>query len=167
MRVLPLLLAGLLPSPVALAHDYHQGDLHIDQPWSRPTPPGTGMGVGYLTITNNGSQAVTLVGAASPRAERVTIHETTEQDGMMGMQLLEGGLSIPAGAAVELKPHSYHLMLEQLRQPLKEGESIPLELDFEGAEDITVELKVESLDSDMTDDHTSHGNGANHSGMKH
>lgn len=172
MRVLPLLLAGLLASPVALAHDYHQGDLHIDHPWSRPTPPGAGMGVGYLTITNNGNADVTLVGAASPRAERVTIHETTEQGGMMRMQPIEGGLSIPAGAAVELKPHSYHLMLEQLGQPLKEGESIPLTLDFEGAEDMTVELKVESLDGGMVkgqkmEDHSGHGTGAHHSGMKH
>ena len=172
MRVLPFLLAGLLASPVALAHDYHQGDLYIDHPWSRPTPPGAGMGVGYLTITNNGNQPVTLVGAASPRAERVTIHETTEHDGMMRMQPIEGGLSIPAGASVELKPHSYHLMLEQLVEPLKEGESIPLELDFEGAEDMTVELKVESLDGGMVkgqnmEDHSGHGTGADHSGMKH
>ena len=168
MRVLPFLLAGLLASPVALAHDYRQGDLHINHPWSRPTPPGVGMGVGYLTITNNGDQPVKLVGASSPRAAKVTIHETTHNDGLMQMQPIDGGLTIPASESVELKPHSFHLMLEQLTSPLTEGESIPLTLDFDAVDDATVELKVESLDGgDAMDDHSSHGAEANHSGMKH
>jgi copper(I)-binding protein len=168
MRVLPFLLAGLLASPVAVAHDYHRGGLHIDHPWSRPTPPGTGTGVGYLTITNNSDQAVTLIGATSPRAERVTIHQTTHHDGLMRMQPINRGLTIPVGQSVEFKPHSYHLMLEQLKEPLAEGESIHLVLDFDGADDMTVELKVESLDGgDAMDDHSSHGAEANHSGMKH
>jgi copper(I)-binding protein len=151
--ILPAFITG------ALAHEYSHGNVDIDHPWSRPTPPGTPMGVGYLVITNHSDTDITLVSASTPRAGRVSIHETLMKDGVMRMQSLKGGLAIPAGEVVELKPHSYHLMLEKLVEPLKEGESIPLRLEFEGADAMDVELSVESLDADMGQkdmDHSGH-----------
>lgn len=142
----------------ALAADHgqshNQGAIQIDHPWSRPTPPGTPMGVGYMTITNSSEQDITLVAAESPRAGHVSIHQTSVHESMMRMQPVKSGLTIPAGATVELKPRSYHLMLEQLPQPLVEGEMIPLRLDFEGADDIDIELMVQPLDGGMTMDHS-------------
>ena len=84
-------------------------------------------------------------GASTPRAIRVSIHETRMKEDVMSMQWLESGLTIPAGETVELKPNSYHLMLEKLAEPLKAGESIPLTLQFEGAEKMQIELKVQFL----------------------
>lgn len=153
-------LALALVAPTTLAQ-YSQGPVKVDHPWSRPTPPGTPMGVGYLNISNSGSSDITLVGAATPRAGSVSIHETSMHDGVMRMAPVKGGLLIPAGTTVELKPHSFHLMLEKLKTPLREGESIPLSLRFEGAGDMQVELTVESLDgqADKTEkmDHSGHG----------
>ncbi len=142
-----------------VAHEYSRGEVEIDHPWSRPTPPGAAMGVGYLVIRNHGSGDITLVGASTPRANNVSIHETRVSEGVMQMQQLENGLGIAAGEAVELKPHSYHLMLEKLAKPLKEGEKISLTLEFEGAEAMNVELNVQSLDADMSEpemDHSEH-----------
>lgn len=135
-------------------HSDKQSAIQIDQPWSRPTPPGTPMGVGYMVITNSGDQDITLVGVESPRAGRVSIHESLMHEGMMRMQPLKDGLIIPAGGAVELKPHSYHLMLEQLPQALVEGEKIPVRLDFDGADALDIELMVRPLDGGMTMDHS-------------
>lgn len=158
-----LLASATLCIPVmAASHDHHshhghgqpQGPIQIDRPWSRPTPPGTPMGVGYMEITNSGDQDITLVAADSPRAGHVSIHESLMHNGMMRMQPLKDGLAIPAGGTVELKPHSYHLMLEQLPQPLVEGEKIPVRLDFDGAEAMDIELKVRPLDGSMTMDHS-------------
>ncbi|MFL1455878.1 copper chaperone PCu(A)C [Marinobacter sp. GN3S48] len=142
-----LLLAcsALMTTPV-MAHDYTRGTVKIDHPWSRPTPPGMPMGVGYMAITNNGTSDITFTSARTPRAKEVSIHESRMTDGVMSMRTLENGLIIPAGETVELKPHSYHLMLEKLKGPLKEGESIPLTVSFDGAETMDVELNVESLD---------------------
>ncbi|HLT14313.1 MAG TPA: copper chaperone PCu(A)C [Marinobacter sp.] len=158
-----LLACATLATPV-LAADH--GDSHsyvqIDNPWSRPTPPGTPMGVGYLAITNNGDQDITLVAAQSPRAGHVSIHETSMHEGVMRMQPVKGGLAIPAGETVELKPRSYHLMLEQLPQPLVEGEKIPVQLDFDGADDMDIELVVQPLDGTPVD-HSK----MDHSKMKH
>ncbi|MBE0487407.1 copper chaperone PCu(A)C [Marinobacter sp.] len=135
-------------------HSQGQNSIQVNQPWSRPTPPGTPVGVGYLVITNSGDQDVTLIAAESPRAGRVSIHETRMHQGMMRMQPLKDGLTVPAGGSVELKPHSYHLMLEQLAQPLVEGEAIPVRLDFDVAEAMDIELKVRSLDNDTAIDHS-------------
>lgn len=142
-------LALALVAPAAMAHDYSQGPVTVDHPWSRPTPPGTPMGVGYMSISNNGSSDITLVGAATPRAGNVSIHETSMHDGVMRMAPVKEGLPIPAGTTVELKPHSFHLMLEKLESPLREGESIPLTLRFEGAQEMQVELNVEPLDGEV------------------
>lgn len=153
------ILAGTL-STNALANEYTEGNVTVAHPWSRPTPPGVPMGVGYMAITNGGDSDITFTSADTPRAENVSIHESTVKDGNMSMRPLKEGLAIPAGKTVELKPHSYHLMLEKLKGPLKEGESIPLTLTFEGAADIDVELSVEPLDGSMQ----KKDNGMDHSG---
>lgn len=133
----------------AMAHDYSSDTLAIDHPWSRPTPPGVPMGVGYMVIANHSDSDITLTSATTPRAKNVSIHESRMTDGTMSMRPLKGGLVIPAGETVELKPHSYHLMLEKLDGPLREGEHIPLTMSFDGADSIDVMLHVEPLDGDM------------------
>lgn len=140
----------------AMAHEYVNESVHIDHPWSRPTPPGTPMGAGYLMIKNTSDADITLVGAETPRAGNVSIHESMMHDGMMSMQPLKGGLTVPAGETVKLKPHGYHLMLEKLTGPLAEGERIPLTLEFEGADSIEVELTVKPLDGDASHGHMEH-----------
>lgn len=144
-----LIACSTLIATPALAHDYTTGTVTIDHPWSRPTPPGVPMGVGYMAITNHGDSDITFTSATTPRAESVSIHESTMNDGTMSMRPLKDGLTIPAGETVELKPHSYHLMLEKLEGRLKEGERVPLTVNFEGAETMEVELNVEPLDGGM------------------
>ena len=104
------------------ANEHAHGGVVIEHPWSRPTPPGTPMGVGYLVIRNHSDRDITLISASTPRADHVSIHETLMKDGVMRMEPLDDGLAISAGEAVELKPLSYHFMLEKLTAPLKEGE---------------------------------------------
>jgi len=165
-RLMALCLLVALVAPVAHAHTYHHGDLIIDHPWSRPTPPGTPMGVGYMSITNKGTDDAVLESAQSPRAGHVSIHESYMHEGIMRMQPVRGGLVIPAGETVELKPHSYHLMLEQLPEPLQEGEQIPVVLRFRGMEPVQVKLTVESLDASPAMDHGHHMEPVDHKDHK-
>jgi copper(I)-binding protein len=66
------------------------------------------------------------------------------EGGVMRMRAVAGGLELPAGKAVELKPGGYHVMLMDLKQPLNAGDVVPVTLVFEGADKKreTVELKV-------------------------
>ncbi|MFM9827877.1 MAG: copper chaperone PCu(A)C [Sphingomonas sp.] len=138
------LTAAIIAAPLG-AHDFTVGALKIGHPWSRETAPGQSAGGGFLTITNNGKQADRLISAASPAAEQVQIHTVSMTGGVMRMRELPGGLEIPAGATVTLKPGGYHIMLVGLKAPLKQGTMVPAELRFQRAGKISIQFKVEAI----------------------
>jgi len=139
--VLALSLGG-----AALAHDYKAGPLKIEHPWSRATPGGAKVGGGYLVIENTGSTADRLVSASVPSiSDRAEFHEMAINNGVMTMRPLDSGVTIAPGAKVEFKPGGYHIMFMELKQPLKQGESIKGTLTFEKAGSVDVEFKVEAI----------------------
>lgn len=130
------LLAAALLSGAALAHDFKAGDLRIDHPYATPTRPGlkTG-GVYFRGIKNTGTQPDRLLSASTPRAGVVEIHRMQMDGDVMRMRAVPA-LDLPAGAEVPLRhgrPDGYHLMLLDLKQPLKDGERFPIRLMFERA----------------------------------
>lgn len=114
----------------------------ITDPWSRETAEGQNAGGAFMTIANTGTAADRLTGGSSPVAGRVEIHTMTMEDDVMRMRQLEDGLEIPAGGNVTLKPGSFHVMLMDLKQPLKAGEAVPLTLTFAGAGPVETALEV-------------------------
>ena len=136
----------LLPG-LASAHGFKLGDLEIGHPWSRATPPGAKVAGGYLTVTNHGTVPDRLVSVSSEIAGKAEVHEMAVKDGVMTMHPVDGGLEIPAGGKVELKPGGYHLMLMGLKQPTREGETFPATLTFEKAGSVTVEFQVEGMNA--------------------
>jgi copper(I)-binding protein len=72
--------------------------------------PGKSMSAGYLSITNNTSDAVTISQVESTEFESVEIHESVLQDGIAKMQQLSE-LTIPAKSTIKLEPGGKHLML--------------------------------------------------------
>jgi len=140
----------------------HVSGVMVEHGWSRPTPPGAAVGVGYMVIHNHTDAAVRLTGATSEVATQVSMHETVADNGMMRMKPLPDGLSIDSGQSVEFKPLSYHLMLEGLKQPLKVGQKIPVTLNFERIPAQNAVLDVRSLDDAGEDDV-----GMDHSTMNH
>ncbi len=129
----------------ALAQTVTAGSIQIEQPWARATPPGAQVGGGYVTITNNGTEPETLLGGSSPVAEKVEVHEMSVENGVMKMRPLPDGLEIKPGETVSLAPGGYHLMLIDLKEPLKQGEQVPATLKFAKAGDVPVMLSVESI----------------------
>ncbi len=134
------------------------GNLEISGGFSRATLPNAPVGGGYLTITNKGSEADRLVGAASPVAGVTQIHEMKMEGDLMKMNEVPDGVEIPPGATVTLKPGGLHIMFMQLTGPLVEGTSIPLTLTFEKAGSVEVQLSVESpAAKGPAEDHSAHG----------
>ena len=119
--------------------------LTIEQPWSRATPGGAKVAGGFLTIRNAGPAPDRLVGGSTGIAGRVEIHETTMADGISRMRELDQGIAVSPGGAVELKPGGYHLMFQDLKQPLKEGDRFTAILRFEHAGERPVEFRVEGV----------------------
>jgi len=129
----------------ALADEVKAGDLVITQAWSRATPGGAKVAGGYLTIQNKGSAADRLVGGAADVADKVQVHEMATTNGVMTMRPLDKGLSIEPGKTVNLAPGGYHLMLLDLKSPLKQGDKVPVTLEFEKAGKVKLSLDVQGV----------------------
>jgi len=117
-------------------------DLAVAHPWSRVTPPGVTIGVGYLEIVNTGP-ADRLLSVSSPRAERVEIHESRMEAGMQSMHQ-SATLPIAAHSQTRLAPGGLHLMLIGIKRPLLAGEQVPLMLMFERGGHVMTALVVEA-----------------------
>jgi len=101
--------------------------ISISEAWARATVPGQVVGAAYLSIA--AKQDIRLDAVTTPVAESVEIHTMQIQQGVMRMRMLEK-LDIPAGKKVTLAPGQTHLMLIDLKSPLKAGENITLQLSF-------------------------------------
>jgi len=129
----------------AHAQEIKAGDLVITQPWSRATPGGAKIAGGFLTIENKGAAPDRLIGGSGDFAGKVEIHEMAMNNGVMTMRPLDKGLAIEPGKTDKLAPGGFHLMLMDLKNPLKQGEKVPLELQFEKAGKVTVSLDVQGV----------------------
>ncbi|MBS0440470.1 MAG: copper chaperone PCu(A)C [Proteobacteria bacterium] len=109
--------------------------------WVRSTVEPQKATGAFMQITS--PQGGKLVGAQSPVAGVTEVHEMAMEGNVMKMRAVSA-LELPAGKAVELKPGGYHVMLMDLKQALKAGETVPLTLTVEGKDGKreSVELKL-------------------------
>ncbi|MFT3818170.1 MAG: copper chaperone PCu(A)C [Rubrivivax sp.] len=139
MKPIRLIAAALA---LAAATAAAQAQTTVKDAWVRGTVPqqkATGL---FARITS--AAGGKLVAARSPVAGVVEIHEMSMDGNVMKMRALGGGLELPAGKTVELKPGGYHMMLLDLKQPLKEGDTVPVTLVVESKDgkQETIELKA-------------------------
>ncbi|WP_373975644.1 copper chaperone PCu(A)C [Chitinibacter sp. SCUT-21] len=139
-------LALMLTMGTALAHDYQVGELKIGHPWTRATAPAAKMGGVFLSVNNLGAEGDTLLKAESTVAELTELHKMEMVDGVMKMRQMTS-ITIPAKGELKLSPGGLHIMLINLKQPLQEGEKIPLKLTFAKAGVVEVKVKVEAMGS--------------------
>ncbi len=119
----------LTPWLLALVGATASAQTTVKDAWVRGTvaqQKATGL---FAQITS--VQGGKLVSASSPVAGVVEIHEMSMDGNVMKMRAV-AALDLPAGKAVELKPGGYHVMLMDLKQPLKDGEAVPVILVVEG-----------------------------------
>jgi len=155
----PTRLALLAIAPLALAACGGDDPITIEGQWARTSPAMASMGAAYMDITS--SEGDQLVGVSVPAsiAARAEIHEMVpadmdhsmdesmddgEMDMDMGAMVMQQimALDLPAGETVSLEPGGYHVMLIDLAEPLAEGDTFNVTLDFAEADDVTVEVVV-------------------------
>jgi periplasmic copper chaperone A len=115
----------LFVSAVLVSFSVHAANIRVEAPWARATAPGQPVGGAFMKLTSDASAQ--LIGASSPVAGTVQIHMMKMQDGVMIMRELKS-LPLPRGKTVELAPGGYHIMLMDLKQPLRAGENLPITL---------------------------------------
>ena len=142
-------LAALLTLAVigsAAAHGGRAGDIEIVHPFATPSLAGTTNGSAYLaSLDNTGTVGDKLLRASSPAAERVELHSmAVDAQGVMRMREVVA-IDIAPKASVKMRPGmGLHLMLIGLKQPLKEGASFPMTLEFERGGKVEVKVVVQT-----------------------
>lgn len=134
-------IAGLLFAVSAPA----AGTVSIENAWARATAPGQRVSGGYLSLLNAADRPDQLLGASSPVAGEVQIHQTSMDGGVMRMRHLPDGIELPANGRIEFKPGGAHLMFMQLRGPLEAGATFPVQLRFRDAGTVDVAFRVQGV----------------------
>ena len=113
----------------------------VKDPWVRATVPEQRATGAFMQLTS--PAGARLVEARSPAAKTVEIHEMAMVDNVMKMRAVPG-VDLPAGKPVDLKPGGYHVMLIDVKSQIKDGDSVPITLVFEGKDKKreTVEVKA-------------------------
>lgn len=104
-----------------------QSTVTVSGVWVRETVPGRNVTAAYATVENPGAADLQIVGASAEVAGRVEMHTMTREGDMMRMSPVKA-ITVPAKGKVELKPGGLHIMLFDLKRPLKEGETVELTL---------------------------------------
>jgi copper(I)-binding protein len=140
-----LLVAMLLIAVgAAVAHEYSAKGVTVAHPWARATPGGAKIGSAYLEMKAAQGRGDRLIGASSPAAGAVELHSHVMEGGIAKMRRVDA-IAVPGGKSVVLKPSGYHLMLTDLKAPLKEGDLLKLTVVFEKAGAIDLEATVEPI----------------------
>jgi periplasmic copper chaperone A len=126
-----------IPMGAALA-----GGISVDDPFARASAGMAKVGAAFMTLQNAGSDDK-LVSATSPVAGHVELHGHIKDGDVMRMRSVES-IDVPAGGSVQLAPGGLHLMLIDLKDPLKQGQTFPLTLTFAKAGAMTIEVPVKA-----------------------
>jgi copper(I)-binding protein len=114
--------------------------------WARATVPAQKTAGAFLTIQS--VKAARLVGASSPVAGAVEMHQMDMQGQTMKMRAVDA-IDLPAGEKVDLAKAGYHLMFQDLKQQLKEGDTVPVTLTVEDAahkrDTVTIQVPVKPI----------------------
>lgn len=113
----------------------------ISNAWVKSTLPGTTVSAAYMQIQS--SRAMKLVKVDAPVAGLVELHNMSMKDGVMEMKAMDA-VEVPAGKPVTLKPGGMHVMMMNVKQPIKPGDKVALTLTFEGADKKPIVVKLEA-----------------------
>ncbi|ODN72069.1 copper chaperone PCu(A)C [Methylobrevis pamukkalensis] len=123
--------------PVALF-----GDIAVTGPWARATNAGSRVGGVYFGIENRSASEIRLLSVATPVAQATALNDMPLIDKVARIVPVEGGIAIPPGGKVELRPGGLHVMLKGLTSPLRPGARFPMTLEFSNGTSADVEVQI-------------------------
>lgn len=134
-------------------------DIEISDIYAKATPPGAKNTALFFDIKNNTDKPVKLIGASSPAAATGEIHTHKDVDGMKKMVQIEN-IEVPAMGEANLKPGGLHVMLMNVKAPIKEGDKLDATLEFDNGQKLEVKdivaKAVVKKDGEHGHDHGGH-----------
>ena len=129
----------LIIAAALLAGTAYAQTVDVKDAWVRTSVPGQKATGAFMKLT--AKDGAKLVAASSPVAGVTEVHEMKMEGDVMKMKAVAGGLDLPAGKTVELKPGGYHVMLMDLKAALPKDSTIPLTLVFKDAKGVESRLE--------------------------
>ena len=115
--------------------------LQIKMPWVREAPPTAKNLAGYVELTNPTSKPILIQSATSPLFQRVEMHITSFENGMMRMKEIEQ-LTIQPGETIYFEPGGKHFMLIKPKKPIKAGLVIPVTITIKNQDSMLINFQV-------------------------
>ncbi len=144
--IVPLLFLGLTAG--ALAAETKVGEVVIHDPWVRASLGASGTSAAYMTIEVTGDRPDRLIGAASPLARHAQLHAEVMDNGVAKMRPVDA-VEVAPGTPTVLAPGGLHIMLMGIQGKLVAGQTMPLELTFETAGKVALEVPVKGMTGGM------------------
>lgn len=139
MKQLSLFAAALVISAGAFAAA--ADSVSVQEPYVRMAPPNAPATGAFMVIKNNGDKDLKVLKAANPVSRVTELHNHINDGGVMRMRPVTA-IEIKAKSEAVLKPGGLHVMMIDLKAPLKEGEIVPITLGFDDGSSKVVEAKV-------------------------
>jgi len=138
-------LASLLAAALAVATAWAGEQVaEVSNAWIREPPPGLDTAAVYFTVQNATKNAIVIVGVKSPVAAHAMIHETSTVEGQSRMRMRDK-VTVPAQGRVAFAPEGLHVMLTGLTKKLAVGEKVPLTIEREQGDPLSVVAVVRPL----------------------
>jgi copper(I)-binding protein len=136
----------------------------VEGAWARATVAGQQGTGAFMSLT--APSALKLVGVSSPVAGVAELHEMKMEGDIMRMRSVPA-IELPAGTSVQLKPGGFHVMLMDLKVPLRKDTQVPLTLVLQNAQGQTSQVQVSvpvmlSAPAGAASGHGGHGAGHKH-----
>lgn len=139
MKQRSVLVAGLLFSAGVLAGA--ADNVSVQDPYVRLAPPNAPATGAFMVIRNNGDKDVKVVKADNPVSKVTELHTHVNEGGVMKMRPVPA-IEIKAKGEAVLKPGSLHVMMIDLKSPMKEGDTVPITLTFDDGSSTRVDARV-------------------------
>ena len=147
-------LAGLVLALACLASVAAHAQVKVEHPWVRGAVPGQLTTGAFFDLTSPKDAAIVKV--ESPVAGVAEVHTSETKGNLMTMRAVPS-VALPAGKTVRFAPGGYHVMLMDLKRPVKNGEVVPITLTLEypdrKQEKVEVAAEVRALGTSQQHQH--------------
>ena len=121
--------------------------ISADNAYAKATPPNVKNSAVFMDITNNMPKAVRLISVSTDASQSAELHTHKHEDGMMKMVQIDS-IEVPAEGSVSLKPGGLHIMLMDVKKPIKAGDKVNLTLKFSDGRIVDViDIPVKNLET--------------------